>query len=106
MAATQPRQAQQVVDLILNNVDKAKAGNISEAELKRAKQLAVIALQLDEQTNEQRASVAALDELYGLGLDFRTREADQLANVTKAEVQRVANAYLHHPTIVITTPTP
>jgi zinc protease len=106
MVATQPRQAQQVVDLILNNVDKAKAGNISEAELKRAKQLAVIALQLDEQTNEQRASVAALDELYGLGLDFRTREAEQLAKVTKAEVQRVANAYLHHPTIVITTPTP
>lgn len=106
MAATQPQQAQQVVDLILQNVDKAKAGDIRDAELERAKQLAVIATQLDEQTNEQRASAAALDELYGLGLDFRAQEAERLANVTKADVQRVANAYLNHPTIVITTPTP
>jgi zinc protease len=106
MAATQPQQAQQVVDLILKNVEKAKAGDIRDAELERAKQLAVIATQLDEQTNEQRASAAALDELYGLGLDFRAKEAERLANVTKADVQRVANAYLNHPTIVITTPTP
>ncbi len=103
-AATQPHQAQQVVDLILKNVDKAKAGDINEAELERAKQLAVISIQLNEQTNDQRASAAALDELYGLGIDFRAQEAEQLANVTKADVQRVANAYLNHPTIVITTP--
>ena len=106
MAAAQPQQAQQVVDVILKNVDKAKAGEISDAELERAKQQAVIAARLDEQTNEQRAGAAALDELYGLGFDFRQREAERLANVTKAEVQRVANAYLHHPTIVITTPNP
>ena len=106
MAAAQPQQAQQVVDVMLKNVDKAKAGEISDAELERAKQQAVIAARLDEQTNEQRAGAAALDELYGLGFDFRRREAERLANVTKAEVQRVANAYLHHPTIVIATPSP
>ncbi len=106
MAATQPQQAQRVVSLILKNVNKAKAGEITDAELERAKQLAVISAQLEEQTNEQRASTAALDELYGLGMDFRAQEAEQLANVTKADVQRVANAYLNHPTIVITTPTP
>ena len=106
MAATQPQHAQQVVDVMLKNVEKAKAGDISDAELERAKQLAVIAAQLDEQTNEQRAAAAALDELYGLGFDFRHQEAERLAKVTKAEVQRVANAYLHHPTIVIATPSP
>lgn len=106
MAATQPQQAQRVVDLILKNVDKAKAGDISDTELARAKQLAVISIQLDEQTNEQRARDAALDELYGLGMNFRAQEAEQLASVTKADVQRVANAYPNHPTIVITTPTP
>ncbi len=106
MAATQPQQAQRVVDLILKNVDKAKAGDMSDAELERAKQLAVISTQLDEQTNEQRSGAAALDELYGLGFNFRMQAAEHLAKVTKADVQRVANAYLKHPTIVITTPTP
>jgi zinc protease len=106
MAATQPQQVQQVVDLILQDVNKAKAGDISEAELERAKQLAIISTRLDEQTNEQRASAAALDVLYGMGLDFRLQEAEQLVNVTIADVQRVANTYLNHPTIVITTPTP
>jgi zinc protease len=106
MAATQPQQVQQVIELILQNVDKAKAGDITDAELERAKQLAVISTRLDEQTNAQRASAAALDVLYGMGLDFRLQEAEHLANVTKADVQRVANAYLNHPTIVITTPTP
>ncbi len=106
MAATQPQQAQQVVDLILKNVDKAKAGDISDDELARAKQLAVISTQLDGQTNEQRSSTAALDELYGLGYRFSAQEAEHLAKVTKADVQRVANAYLNHPTIVITTPSP
>jgi predicted Zn-dependent peptidase len=41
-----------------------------------------------------------------MGLDFRLQEAEQLVNVTIADVQRVANTYLNHPTIVITTPTP
>lgn len=106
MAATQPEKAQQVVDLILKNVDKAKAGDIGDEELQRAKQLAVISTQLDGQTNEDRSATAALDELYGLGYRFSAQEAEQLAKVTKADVQRVANAYLNHPTIVITTPSP
>jgi len=106
MAATQPHHVEQVIDVILKQVDKARAGDISDAEFERAKQLAVMASRLDEQTNAQRAAAAALDELYGLGLDFRQREAEQLAHVTKVDVQRVANRYLHHPTIVITTPTP
>ncbi len=106
MAATQPHQAKRVVNLILKNVDKAKAGDISDAELKRAKQLAIISAQMDGETNEQRAATAALDELYGLGYRFRAEQAEHLAKVTKADVQRVANAYLNHPTIVITTPSP
>ncbi len=106
MAATQPQKAQQVVDLILKNVEKAKAGDISDDEMQRAKQLAVISTQLDAQTNEERSSTAALDELYGLGYRFSSQEAEHLAKVTKADVQRVANAYLNHPTIVITTPSP
>ncbi len=106
MAATQPHQADQVVDIILRYADKAKAGDISHAELARAKQLAIIAERLDGQTNGQLASSAGLNELYGLGYDFHTQEVARLAQVTKADVQRVAQTYLRYPTIAITTPTP
>jgi zinc protease len=105
MAATQPHQADQVVDLILQHVDKAKAGAISDAELTRAKQLAIIAERLEGQTNSDLAATAGLNELYGLGYDFSAREVERLQQVTKADVHRVAQRYLQHPTIVITTPT-
>jgi zinc protease len=104
MAATQPPRVNEVIDIILQNVDKARAGEISDAELERAKQLAVIAERLERQTNDQLARDAALNELYGLGYDFSAREKALLDKVTKADVQRVARAYLHNPTIVITTP--
>jgi zinc protease len=104
MAATQPQKVNEVIEVMLQNLDKAKAGTISADELERAKQLAVIAERLDRQTNDQLAKDAALNELYGLGYDFSAREKALLDKVTKADVQRVAQAYFHHPTIVITTP--
>ena len=42
----------------------------------------------------------ALNELYGLGYNFSDRELESLAKVTKADVQRVAQTYLQHPTVV------
>lgn len=104
MAATQPQKVNEVVTIILHNAEKAKAGEISDEELGRAKQLAIIAARLEQQTNDQLARDAALNELYGLGYAFNAREKALLENVTKADVQRVAQTYLQHPTIVITTP--
>jgi zinc protease len=104
MAATQPQKVNEVVEIILQNMDRARAGDISDEELARAKRLAVIAERLERQTNEQLARDAALNELYGLGYDFSEREIARLDQVTRADVQRVAQTYLHHPTIVITTP--
>jgi predicted Zn-dependent peptidase len=48
----------------------------------------------------------ALNELYGLGYGFSDHEPEALARVTRADVQRVAQTSLQHPTIVITTPDP
>lgn len=104
IAATQPQKVDEVVDLILRRVDRAKTGEISDEELRRAKRLAVIAERLDRQTNSQLASDATLNELYGLGYDFSAQEVTRMESVTKADVQRVARRYLNHPTIVITTP--
>jgi zinc protease len=105
-AATQPDKVQTVVDIILQNMEKAKAGQISDEELENTKQMALVTTRLRRQANDQIASDMALNELYGLGYDFSDREQAYLAKVTKADVQRVAQTYLHHPTIVITTPEP
>jgi zinc protease len=105
-AATQPDKVNTVVDMILQNMEKAKAGQISDEELDNTKQMARVTARLHQQANDQIASDIALNELYGLGYDFSDHEQEQIAKVTKAEVQRVAQTYLHHPTIVITTPSP
>ena len=79
---------------------------ISDEELANTKQIALVTARLRRQANDQIASDLALNELYGLGYDFSDREQAYIAKVTKADVQRVAQTYLHHPTIVITTPEP
>jgi len=105
-AATQPDKVHTVVDMILQTMEKAQAGQISAEELDNTKQMALVTARLHRQANDQMASDMALNELYGLGYDFSDHEAEQIAKVTKADVQRVAQTYLHHPTIVITTPSP
>jgi zinc protease len=106
IAATQPPKAQQVIDIILQKVEQAKAGKFSDDELERAKRLAVIATRLQRQSNKDIAADAAINELFRLGYNFSMDEAQRLDAVTRAEVQRVAQTYLNHPTIVLTTPTP
>ena len=105
-AATQPDKVNTVVDMILQTMEKAKAGQISDEELDNTKQMALVTARLHQQANDQMASDIALNELYGLGYAFSDHEAEQIAKVTKADVQRVAQIYLHHPAIVITTPSP
>jgi predicted Zn-dependent peptidase len=68
--------------------------------------MALVTARLYRQANDQMAGDMALNELYGLGYDFSDHEAERIAKVTNADIQRVARTYLHHPTIVITTPTP
>ena len=105
-AATQPDKVNTVVATILQTMEKAKAGQINDEELDNTKQMALVTARLHRQANDQMASDMALNELYGLGYDFSDHEAEQIARVTKADVQRVAQLYLHHPAIVITTPSP
>jgi len=105
-AATQPDKVHTVVDLILQLMEQASAGQISDEEVERTKEMALVTARLQRQTNDQLASDMALNELYGLGYNFSDYEPESLAKVTKADVQRVAQTYLQYPTIVITTPEP
>src|SRR5262249_4893787 len=95
-----------VVDLILQLMEQARVGQISDEEVERTKEMALVTARLQRQTNDQLASDMALNELYGLGYNFSSSEPEALARVTKADVQRLAKLYLQHPTIVITPPEP
>ncbi len=105
-AGTRPDTVEHVISIILHNVEKARTGQISDAELTRMKQMALVVARLRRQTPEQFANDMLFNELYGLGYDFSAQEEAYLMQVTKADVQRVAQTYLQHPTIVITTPAP
>ena len=105
-AATQPDKVDIVVDRILQLIEQARAGQISDEELERTRQMALVTTRLRRQANDQLAGDMALNELYGLGYDLSDREPAYLARVTKADVQRVAQTYLQPPTIVITMPEP
>lgn len=105
-AGTQPDKVEQVVEIIQRTLQRATEGLVSEDELARVKQMALVTMRLHRQTNEQLAGDMVLNELYGLGYDFSAREEAYLHNVSAADIQRVAQTYLRHPTIVITTPTP
>src|SRR6266705_2401429 len=73
-AATQPDKVNIVVDIILQNMEKAKAGQISDEELANTKQMALVTARLHRQANDQIAGDIALNELYGLGYDFSDHE--------------------------------
>ena len=62
---------------------------------------------LDSQAMSSQAINSALDELYGLGYDFRKKASTLYRKITPADVQRVAKKYLGQGYVVIvTTPKP
>ncbi len=71
VAQTRPDTVEEVVKRIENNVQRAKSGKIDEEEFRTAART-VIALHAQEGTSiAEQAREAAVDELYGLGYDYR-----------------------------------
>ena len=85
-------------------VERAKTETGDTATLDRARTAVLVGEALSRQTNSQRASAAALDELYGLGYDEADRFIDQIRAVTPEQIKAVANKYLAEPVAVILTP--
>ena len=77
---------------------------ISDEEMEAARQICITADVLGRQTNGQQATESALDELYGLGLDFHQRYAEGVLAVTSDDLRRVAEKYLRHYLCVLMLP--
>ncbi len=93
LAQTMPEKIDNVTKRILKNIDKAKAGEISEDEFQVAIDR-VTSLHAQENTTiAAQAKLAALYELYGLGYDFDKTFDARIRAVKLDDLVRVAKKY-------------
>lgn len=106
-AGCQPEQVSKVIAIIRGLMDKARRGEFTDKELTEAKGVILTSQLLDRQTNSERAAMAALDELYGLGYEFSDKLPEVIESVTMDDVKNVAAKFLAaKPVIVVVTPDP
>jgi zinc protease len=104
IAQTRPDKVDEVVGRIEKNVARAKEGRISEDEFRRAVQT-VVALHAQEGTSiAEQAREAAVDELYGLGYDYRRTFDARIEAVKLPDVIAAARKYLGNHVLVTSSP--
>jgi zinc protease len=98
------------VDRTIRSIDseleRVRVEGILEQELVESRQYMIGSMPRSLETNGGIASFLQTSEFFGLGLDYDVRLPDLLEQVTRADVQRLANRYLDpaHATIVIAGP--
>lgn len=104
-AACEPANAPKVLAIMEEEIERLKTTPPSDDELALAKEnwLTMDAL-YDRQTDADVATLAARDELAGLGYDWRDKFHERINAVTAADVKAAAQKYLVNPVVVITTP--
>jgi zinc protease len=106
-AACQPEKAKEVVEIIQRNLRKAVTYTPTQQEVDLAVNAILTADILGNQKLSDLAMEAALDEIYGLGYDFRRSLEERYRAVTPEDVRRVAEKYLSGGFFVaVTTPKP
>ena len=102
VAQTKPDRIKEVVSRIQKSIDRAKEGNINEQEFSTSKQR-IIAFHAQEGTTiAAQAQEASIDELYGLGYDYRKSFDARIEAVQLADVVRVAKKYLSGNHVLVT----
>jgi len=104
VALGEPQNVPKIIDLINQRIADARKGAFTAQEVALAKDQTITGEKLQDQTIAGQAAAQALDELYGLGYDQRTKFAAQINKVTPADLVRVAQKYLAEPLIAITAP--
>jgi zinc protease len=98
---TKNKSSNEALRLILGQLRDMQEHPVSDAELGSAKKYLIgsFPLKLDRQSSI--ASFILQVELYGLGLDYAGRYPKLIAAVSAADVQRVAQKYLHPDALVL-----
>jgi zinc protease len=92
---TKNQSAQEALKLIIAQLREIQNQPVSDRELASAKKYTIgsFPLRLDRQS--QIVSFMLQVELYGLGLDYAERYPNLIGEVTKLDVQKAAQKYLH-----------
>ncbi len=98
---TKNRSSNEALKLILQQLREIQQHPVSDAEMASAKKYLVGSFPLKIDRQSSIASFMLQIELYGLGLDYADRYPKLIDAVTKADVQRVAQKYLHPDALVL-----
>ncbi len=98
---TQPAKANLAIERSLAITERLRSELVDQQTLDRAIAAALVREALGGQSNGQRATAAALDELYGLGYDHQNEYLDKVRHVTAAQVRAFAQKYLNDPIIMV-----
>jgi len=82
-------------------VERIRNEPVSEKELAEARQYLTGSFPLRLDTNAEIAAFLSQVEIYGLGEDYAERYAERIRAVTREDVQRVAQKYLHPDQLVL-----
>jgi zinc protease len=105
VAACQPDKVDRVVAIIKEDLRKTATYVPSPQELSEAVNVILTAEMLQNQSAASLALSSALDELYGLGYDWRQRMASRYRALTGQDIRNVGAKYLGDGVVtVITTP--
>lgn len=98
---TQPSTAVEALTRTASVFQRARDTVIDQPTLARAKAAVLTEEFMYKQTNGDRATEAALNELYGLGTDAAEQFQAQINTLTAEALQIVAQTYLREPVAVI-----
>ncbi len=92
---TRNEAAHQAISAVLAELKGMRDAPVTDHELSEAKSYLIGSFPLRLDTTAKLAGVLSLVELYGLGLDYFTQYPRLIEQVTKEDVLRVAQQYLH-----------
>jgi zinc protease len=103
---TDAKQAPEAIARAMAVVERAKTELVDPTTLGRAKAATLVDEFMAKQANGDRATEAALNELYGLGLDESERFRKAVESLTAEQLQAVAKDALKNPVVVVITNEP
>jgi zinc protease len=103
---TSPEQAPLALQRSMSVIERARAGEISDDDLRRARAKVLTGEFFGKQSNSARAMDLALDELYGVGDPTGRQFLAAVEAVDASTLHAVARRYLQQPVAVLITHQP
>ncbi|MFP3870017.1 MAG: M16 family metallopeptidase [Syntrophobacteria bacterium] len=95
---------EKVVSIILENLERLQRRPVKAEELEEAKEMCIIAHEMNLESNGAQATSAALNELFGLGYSWDSHYPELIRQVRDGDVLRVARELFRHHMIVSAIP--